>query len=59
MPSYWRMYLCVEDADATIEKVKELGGSLLDGPMDSLFGRVATVADPQGAQFQINQPLQG
>ncbi len=31
------------------------GGQVLDGPADSPFGRFATVADPQGAQFQINQ----
>lgn len=57
-PSYWRFYLDVENTDAAIEKIKAAGGSLLDGPEDSPFGRVATVADPEGASFQINQAPQ-
>lgn len=52
-PSYWRMYIGVTDTDATIEAITARGGALLDGPQDSPFGRVATVADPQGASFQI------
>lgn len=56
VPSYWRVYFGVEDTDASIERVKDLGGSLLDGPIDSPFGRVATVADSLGGAFQIIQP---
>ena len=59
-PSFWRIYLAVDDTEAAVEKIKELGGKLLDGPADSPFGRFATVADPQGAMFQINAaPKQG
>lgn len=54
--SQWRWYISVDDADATAEAIVARGGTLLDGPMDSPFGRVATVADPEGASFQINQP---
>lgn len=53
VPSFWRAYFQVEDTDAAVEKIKELGGSLQDGPMDSPYGRVATVAGPEGASFQI------
>lgn len=49
----WRIYLGVEACDAATEKVTALGGRLLDGPVDSPFGRIATVADPEGATFQI------
>lgn len=52
-PGYWRMYIAVEDVDATLETVRRLGGSVLDGPMESPFGYVATVADPAGASFQV------
>ena len=52
--SFWRVYFCVEDCDATVDRVKELGGALLDGPIDSPFGRIATLADPTGASFQIS-----
>lgn len=52
-PSYWRVYVHVDDTDAACAKVVELGGAVLDGPTDSPHGRVATVVDDQGAQFQI------
>ena len=51
--SYWRVYLGIESTDAAIAKVKELGGTVLDGPDDSPFGRITTIADPQGAQIQL------
>lgn len=54
--SQWRLYVSVEDADGTAQRIVERGGAVLDGPMDSPFGRVVTVADPEGASFQINQP---
>lgn len=50
----WRIYLGVEASDAAITRVQELGGKVLDGPTDSPFGRIATVADPTGATFQIS-----
>jgi len=52
-PSYWRLYFRVTDVDAAVERIQALGGSLLDGPIDSPFGRLATVADPDGASFQV------
>ncbi|MDO5633563.1 MAG: VOC family protein [Micrococcus sp.] len=54
-PSYWRPYFRVTDADRVCDLVTELGGRVLDGPMDSPFGRVASISDPAGAVFQINQ----
>lgn len=57
VPSFWRAYILVESTDASCEKIKELGGVVLDGPIDSPFGRLATVADPTGAQFQIIEPM--
>jgi uncharacterized protein len=54
-PSYWRAYFIVENADETARTITSLGGSVLDGPMDTPFGRLATVADPAGATFQIAQ----
>ncbi|MGM7669640.1 VOC family protein [Microbacterium sp. A93] len=58
-PSFWRAYFIVEDADAAAEQVRQLGGTVVDGPMDTPFGRLATVVDPAGATFQIAQvPVQ-
>ncbi|WP_374928989.1 VOC family protein [Kytococcus sedentarius] len=53
VPSFWRVYFRVEDTDETVATVQRLGGALLDGPVDSPFGRVATVADNLGGQFQV------
>lgn len=52
-PSNWRVYFGVEDTDAAVAKVVELGGTVVDDAEDSPFGRIAGVADPLGARFQI------
>lgn len=51
--SYWRVYFGVANLDESLAQVDALGGALLDGPVDSPWGRLATVADPQGASFQL------
>ncbi len=51
--SYWTTYWEVIDVDASVTTLRSLGGSLLDGPADTPYGRVATVADPRGAQFRL------
>lgn len=54
--SFWRVYFAVENADAAVKRVEELGGRLISETVsDSPFGRFATVADPTGATFLINQ----
>ncbi|MGP9538843.1 VOC family protein [Brachybacterium sp. AOP43-C2-M15] len=50
----WRIYLGVESSDAALARVVELGGKVLDGPTPSPFGTIATIADPDGATFQIS-----
>lgn len=52
-PSYWRIYFGVADMDASLEQLVRLGGAVIDPGGDTPFGRIATVADPQGAQFQL------
>jgi predicted enzyme related to lactoylglutathione lyase len=54
VPSNWSVVFEVEDADATVAKVQELGGKLIHGPQDiPEVGRFAVVADPWGAVFQV------
>ena len=55
VPSFWRAYLAVEDADASAARAAELGGTIQAAPEDSPFGRFAQLADPQGGVFMINQ----
>ncbi len=53
-PSQWTVYFSVADCDASVARVKELGGSLCAGPMDiPQVGRFAIVADPEGATFAV------
>ena len=57
IPPMWLPYVAVEDADATVTKAAELGGSALMGPMDvPNVGRIAVLRDPQGATFGIIKP---
>lgn len=53
VPPHWHVYFSVEDVDAAIVRVQELGGSVLVEPMDTPHGRCATVADPTGAAFTV------
>ena len=53
VPSNWQVYFAVADADAAIEKAVSMGARVIDGPEDSPFGRLATLADPTGAMFKI------
>jgi len=48
VPPHWMVYFTVTDTDAEVERVKQLGGSLMAGPMDNRAGRFAVVADPTG-----------
>jgi len=54
VPSNWSVVFEVEDCDAAVAKVRELGGSVLQEPrtMEGV-GRFAAVADPWGAVFQV------
>jgi uncharacterized protein len=55
MPPNWMIYFKVDDADQTAERIKQLGGQILNGPMDVPGGdRVAQATDPQGATFGIH-----
>jgi predicted enzyme related to lactoylglutathione lyase len=55
VPNHWHVYFAVTDADATAAKIKELGGSVLVEPLDTPIGKMAVVADPQGAVFSLFQ----
>jgi predicted enzyme related to lactoylglutathione lyase len=53
VPPYWLVYFAVEDTDATLVQLKELGGSVMVEPIDMPPGRFALVNDPQGAAFGV------
>jgi predicted enzyme related to lactoylglutathione lyase len=52
-PSYWLPYFTVSSRDGAVERAGELGGALLGGSLDLPGGKIAILADPQGAAFAI------
>ncbi|MET9296791.1 VOC family protein [Streptomyces sp. NPDC003077] len=50
---HWMTYFAVADADAAVRRVAELGGRVVRPAWDAAYGRVATVADPEGAVFGV------
>jgi len=53
-PPHWLVYFWVEDVDASTKKAQELGARVYAPPMTiEGVGRMAVVADPQGAVFAL------
>ena len=49
LPNAWMPYVAVDDLNASIDRVKELGGTVCMGPMPVKdFGSFAVIADPVG-----------
>lgn len=58
VPPHWGTYISVENADATAEKAKALGGTIVAGPFDVMtHGRMVVITDPQGATFSAWQAI--
>lgn len=52
-PAHWSTYFGVEDTDAAVAKVTELGGRVIQPAWDSPYGRMAVLADDQAAVFSV------
>ena len=54
MPAHWMAYFQVDDVDASAAKAKQMGANFFLAPttMEGV-GRMAVIADPQGAVFSI------
>ncbi len=57
VPANWQVYFAVEDADAALAQVGELGGSVVMKAEDTPFGRLAQASDPTGALFKLVSPV--
>jgi uncharacterized protein len=53
VPPFWGVYFTVDDPEAAAARIKELGGTVLMGPMDVEPGRFVTAVDPTGATFSV------
>lgn len=59
VPPCWTGYIFVEDLDASLKKLEQLGGGVRRGATDiPNMGRFAVVTDPQGAVFCLFQDTQ-
>ncbi|MGH9154856.1 MAG: VOC family protein [Acidimicrobiales bacterium] len=53
VPAHWAVYFGVDDADAALAKIADLGGRVVRPAEDTPYGRLAQAADPTGAHFMI------
>ncbi|MFG3495887.1 VOC family protein [Streptomyces sp. NPDC047928] len=53
VPAYINVYFMVDDCDAAVARATERGGVLRFGPVDTPYGRLAALSDPQGASFSV------
>ncbi|MGJ8655590.1 MAG: VOC family protein [Akkermansiaceae bacterium] len=54
IPNNWGLHIHVDDVDAAAATTEKLGGKILMPPFDCPeAGRIAYLADPQGAHFAI------
>jgi predicted enzyme related to lactoylglutathione lyase len=53
VPAHWSIYWEVDDIGASVTALEALGGSVVTPVEDTLHGRLATVADPVGAEFKL------
>jgi predicted enzyme related to lactoylglutathione lyase len=49
----WEIYIGTSDVDTTIEKALALGGSVVEEPEDTPYGRLAKIKDPTGATIKL------
>jgi len=52
-PAHWAIYFQVDDADAALERIVELGGKVVEAAQDTPYGRLAQAADPTGSVFRL------
>ena len=57
--AHWLNYFAVTDTDATVKKVETSFGSVRVPPVDTPFGRMAVLADADGAEFAVIQSTGG
>lgn len=54
-PPHWLPYFATADVDATTARVIDRDGALMGDLLDTDFGRMAVLRDPEGARFAVIQ----
>jgi len=58
--SHWIAYVSVDDVDATVKAATANGGKVIEAPQDTPeAGRMARIADPQGAEISLIKRVNG
>lgn len=55
----WCVTFQVDDVDAAVQRVLDAGGSVAGEPFELEFGRIATVAGPDGEELSLMTPSAG
>jgi len=55
-PPYWQANVIVQNIDESVAKVKQLGGNVYHTETVPTVGKLAVIADPQGAVLALFQP---
>ncbi len=58
-PSFWQVYVTVDDVAATIEQAESLGAEILMGGEETPYGTLAAIKDPLGALICLGHPPAG
>ncbi len=58
-PPAWLEYIDVPNVEDAAKRIAQLGGKVLNGPMDVPGGRIVMAVDPQGAFFALHTMKQG
>ncbi|HYP12779.1 MAG TPA: VOC family protein [Bryobacteraceae bacterium] len=56
LPPVWLVYINVESLDASLAKVRELGGEVIGEPRGGPEGRFCVIKDPAGAYAALYEP---
>ncbi len=55
-PSFWQVYITVDDVAATVAKAADLGGEVLMAGEVTPWGTLASIKDPMGAVLCLGHP---
>jgi len=59
VPSFWQVYVDVDDVAATVAQIESLGGKIMMPGEVTPYGTLAAVTDPFGAVFCLGHPPAG
>ncbi|GAA1481212.1 VOC family protein [Gordonia sinesedis] len=59
VPSFWQVYVYVDDVAETVSKIQGYGGTVVMNAEETPYGVLAAISDPFGAQICLGHPPEG